>query len=262
MNKYDDIKIFFFDNDSTLFDHNVHCVRETTFKGLRKLKEKGYKLCLNTSRSFEETYNIPKEIMDMMDCIILLNGAYIIKDGNVEVSYMPKQDVTELVDIFDKNNITYRYALDNGGGYLNIDDDHKKIFYELYKMIPPIKKYEGEEVLHLLYYSSKEFQFDLVKKFPNLEHCLLGRAAEISIKGTTKGDAMLKVAKEYGYTQNQTCSFGDGNNDIQMIKYAGLGICMGNGSDDLKKAADYVTDDISSEGLYNALIHFGFISED
>ena len=58
------IKMFFFDNDSTLFDHEYGGIRPKTIEAIKLLKQKGYKLCMNTSRSYEEMYNVPKEVLD------------------------------------------------------------------------------------------------------------------------------------------------------------------------------------------------------
>ena len=54
-------------------------------------------------------------------------------------------------------------------------------------------------------------------------------------------------------------AFGDNGNDIPMFLKAGLSICMGNGSDEVKRIADYVTDNIWDDGLYNALKYYKFI---
>ena len=54
-------------------------------------------------------------------------------------------------------------------------------------------------------------------------------------------------------------AFGDGENDIDMIRYAGIGVAMGNGIKNLKSAADYITTDIDDDGIENALKHFGLI---
>ena len=46
---------------------------------------------------------------------------------------------------------------------------------------------------------------------------------------------------------------------LPMLEYAGIGVAMGNACDDAKAAADYVTDDITADGLAKALAHFGLI---
>ena len=47
--------------------------------------------------------------------------------------------------------------------------------------------------------------------------------------------------------------FGDGQNDIEMIRQADLGICMQNGHPDLKKVADLVIGDVNEDGIYQFL---------
>ena len=54
-------------------------------------------------------------------------------------------------------------------------------------------------------------------------------------------------------------AFGDAENDIDMLEYAGIGIAMGNGGEDVKAAADFVTRDIDDDGIAYALQHFGLI---
>ena len=54
-------------------------------------------------------------------------------------------------------------------------------------------------------------------------------------------------------------AFGDGENDIDMLHYAGIGVAMGNASDLVKSNADYVTADIDDDGIEKALKHFGII---
>ena len=49
-------------------------------------------------------------------------------------------------------------------------------------------------------------------------------------------------------------------NDKEIIEESGLGIAMGNAIEELKKYADYVTDDITDNGVYNALEKFGYIN--
>ena len=56
-------------------------------------------------------------------------------------------------------------------------------------------------------------------------------------------------------------AFGDGGNDKTMLEYVGLGIAMGNAVEDVKEIADYITDSVSEDGIYTALVHYGFIKE-
>lgn len=59
------------------------------------------------------------------------------------------------------------------------------------------------------------------------------------------------MLKYYGIDKSQAMAFGDGNNDIEMLKAVGNGIAMANASDDLKAVADEICGDVSEDGIYH-----------
>ena len=67
------------------------------------------------------------------------------------------------------------------------------------------------------------------------------------------------MLKALGLTREQAIAFGDGGNDVEMLRYAGIGVAMGNACPEAKAAADYITDDVTADGLANGLRHFGLI---
>ena len=54
-------------------------------------------------------------------------------------------------------------------------------------------------------------------------------------------------------------AFGDAQNDLDMIEYAGIGIAMGNAEECLKQIADDVTSDVDDDGVWNALEKYGLL---
>ena len=58
---------------------------------------------------------------------------------------------------------------------------------------------------------------------------------------------------------SETYAFGDSMNDLEILQEAGTGIAMGNAVPKLKEGADYVTDRIDENGIYNACKHFRLI---
>ena len=62
-----------------------------------------------------------------------------------------------------------------------------------------------------------------------------------------------------GILPEETMAFGDGDNDIEMLRFAGIGVAMGNASDAVKAQADYVTASVDEDGIALALQHFGLI---
>ena len=74
-----------------------------------------------------------------------------------------------------------------------------------------------------------------------------------------KKNAMLEIIRRYGIRPEETIAFGDSENDLEMLRTAGIGVAMGNGTPEAKAAADYVTADCDEDGLQKALEHFNLI---
>lgn len=49
---------------------------------------------------------------------------------------------------------------------------------------------------------------------------------------------------------------GDGGNDLTMLRHAGIGVAMGNSNDEVKVAADFITDSVDDDGIANLLHRF------
>ena len=77
------------------------------------------------------------------------------------------------------------------------------------------------------------------------------RAVDIIPVNAGKGAGIEKMLKHYGIDRSQAMAFGDGNNDIEMLKAVGNGIAMANASDDLKAVADEICGDVSEDGIYH-----------
>ena len=72
--------------------------------------------------------------------------------------------------------------------------------------------------------------------------------------GKTAG--IQAVLEHYGIKKEECMAFGDGGNDKDMLQYAGIGIAMGNATEDVKQVADYVTKDIDEDGILHGLQQF------
>ena len=81
----------------------------------------------------------------------------------------------------------------------------------------------------------------------------LPRNMEVNAPGVTKGSGLLALAAHLGLTRAQTMAVGDSGNDRAMIEAAGLGVAMGNATDDIRKIADVTTDDNNHDGVATAI---------
>lgn len=83
--------------------------------------------------------------------------------------------------------------------------------------------------------------------------------ADVIAKGVDKGVGIDSFCKHFGFSLEETMAFGDGGNDVEMLRHAGIGVAMGNAREEVKQAADYVTDSVDDDGIETALLHFGLI---
>ena len=77
--------------------------------------------------------------------------------------------------------------------------------------------------------------------------------------GVNKKSAVESLLKRIGIRGEECIAFGDNLNDLEILQYAGIGVCMGNGSEELKQTADYITDSLNYDGIIHALKHFDMI---
>lgn len=247
------IKIAFFDVDWTLLDHNDESIHQSTYETLDILKNKGVKLCISTSRSPQEMKNLPSKLLEYMDAIIMGAGTYIKINGELEVKYIEDKLLSKIIKFLEDNDITYRYCLESGMGFLNKEDSTiQKRFDRVYYFHPDTKKYEGEKVAMILYYCNPDIRLQIEELAKDTGNARIIVGGEIYPKNIDKGDAMIDVAKRFGYNAENIVAVGDGLNDISMIKKAGIGIAMGNGQNELKEVADFIADDVKNDGIYKA----------
>jgi Cof subfamily protein (haloacid dehalogenase superfamily) len=79
---------------------------------------------------------------------------------------------------------------------------------------------------------------------------------EIVPSGSSKGTAMRVLLKELGVKAENVLAIGDGENDIEMIQQAGIGVAVGNATDKLKAVADHVVASNNDDGVAEAIKQF------
>ena len=133
-------------------------------------------------------------------------------------------------------------------GQICTDQDKNLIFGN------PIKREHAE------LYGGKEVEKELAKKVPN---CTFTRWSDFGVDIISKDGGKVigiqKVLEHYGIKREELIAFGDGENDLDMIQFAGIGVAMGNAVAETKAVADYVTTAIDDNGIWNACKHFGLI---
>ena len=79
---------------------------------------------------------------------------------------------------------------------------------------------------------------------------------EVLPTGTSKGDALGTLIKDMGIAPEHVLACGDGENDIEMLELAGIGVAMGNADESVCAAADFVSTPYDQDGVAHALARF------
>lgn len=79
---------------------------------------------------------------------------------------------------------------------------------------------------------------------------------EFTEAGVTKGTSLKLLTEKLGIKREEVIAIGDSYNDLEMIEFAGLGVAMGNAADDIKTAADYVTESNMEDGVAKVVEQF------
>lgn len=94
----------------------------------------------------------------------------------------------------------------------------------------------------------------LEEQFPHLNlSCSLPANLEINAPGATKGDALTELCRMLDIPVEETAAFGDGTNDLSMIRTAGTGVAMANGDAAVLAAADLTAPTNQEDGVARVL---------
>lgn len=257
------IKAIFFDIDGTLVSFRTHRVPDSTVESLAALRKAGIKTFIATGRQLQAINNLGTLTFDGY---ITLNGGYCIA-GRDEVIYkrsIPDADIEALLH-YQQTVETFpcAFVLEEGI-YLNYKNEKVE---ELFRLIdfpePPIRPLadiHGRTVYQLIAFLSPDQEERLLPVIPG---CTATRwnplFTDIVPKGSHKGIGIDKMIAHFGISLDETMAFGDGGNDIEMLRHVALGVAMGNAGEDVKAAARYVTTSVDDNGISNALAHFGIL---
>ena len=255
------IKLCFFDIDGTLIPFGKNELPESARNALIKLNEKGIKTFVATGKSLAQLTKL--DIMDIpFSGFLTLNGqlCYNEKMQMIFGYNIDPREMEVLERIFLDDQIPFS-LIGEFSRYINfINDEAIKHWNETNSALPDIGKYKGERIYQITAFVTDR-QREVLEK--TLDYCSITSwapgAIDIFAKGGGKMNAIKHILDEYEIKPEECMAFGDAENDVNMLKYCGIGVALGNGTDACKAAADYVTTDINDNGVENALKHFGII---
>lgn len=264
MTQKKDIKALFFDIDGTLVPFGDHGVPEEVKEALAEARRHGVKVFISTGRHKEWIDNIDGL---EVDGYVTVNGAMCSRtDGRVIFTRpIPAGDMERLVEFGKRSPLAFVVVPSEGGIFINRTNNFVEEASALLHLpaipVRPLEQGLGKEIVQMMAFGTKEereadglFTEILTDCVPTSWNPLF---CDIVPKGNDKSVGIRKMLEYFRIPQEESMAFGDGDNDIGMLRAAGIGVAMGNASESVKEAADFVTTDVTDHGVVNALRHFG-----
>ena len=275
-----DIKLIALDLDGTLLDSRKR-LSEANRQALSRCVENGIWVVPCTGRAVD---GIPPEIKNIpgVRYAITTNGAVIYdlkEEAVIDSCMLPWELALEILYLLDSRHVMYDPYIERRGiteprFFENLSD--YGLSPELQKMVkmtrdihPNIIEYVKQshkpvEKINLFFSDMEErtrLRAELEQRDDILVTSSMPNNLEINAPGATKGETLHRLAAHLGIGAEQTMAVGDGENDFTMIRMAGVGVAMKNGSTELQAEADYITDTNDENGVASAITRLIFGAE-
>ena len=264
-------KLIFFDIDGTIITENGHkrIIPDSALKAIRKLQANGHLCFINSGRTMSEINDIIYDIG--MDGFVCGCGTYISYHDKVLFAQtiplnlgnriLADLELCNLEWVLEGENTLY-YSTKNYETHIG---DFKKEHLEdpslAFSLVSPEETHDLAFDKFCICIKNDSDLETFMKKYEN-DLTFIDRGEgfwEIVPIGCSKASGMKFLMEYFDVPLENTYAIGDSSNDLPMLEFAGTGIAMGNSSDIVLKSADYITDDILEDGIYNAMKHFDLI---
>lgn len=269
------IRMIGVDLDGTLLNSEKQLTAYTR-EVLKKAIEQEVAVVVATGRPFS---GVPDELKHFpgIRYALTANGARILDMQKQKVVYenlLSVESSEKVIDILRKHHAIHEFFVD-GVGYMNEDglknvyayfEDHHMAEY-LQSTRIPVKDVKEKlqtmkcevDKLQGIFRNQKDKE-EALEELNTLSGIVVTAAMdnnlEINKEGTNKGLGLLQLGKSLGISREEIMACGDGGNDVEMLKEVGFAVAMANGSDPVKKAADFVTVSNDEDGVAKAIERF------
>lgn len=260
-----EIKAIFFDVDGTLVSFDTHQVPQSAIDALRQVHASGIKIIIATGRTSVDLHEI-KEVP--YDAVVALNGAdCVLRDGTVvSRSQIASADFLKMKELARQYDFVLGLETDDG---VFVDRVNQAVIDLARLVAHPVplvadleRKFQETACCQLCIYCDEQTEQEVLSRIPGLSASRWNPYfADVNVTGISKAVGIARFCSYYGFDTSETVAFGDGGNDISMLRAAGCGVAMGNASNAVKSSADYVTETVDKDGIRKALLHLKAISE-
>ncbi|MGX7024516.1 HAD family hydrolase [Vagococcus hydrophili] len=255
-------KLIAFDIDGTLIN-DEHAILPETLAAITQLQNEGHMVMCATGRSLPLAEEVLNE--SGIEHAVLSNGAVAFSKGEqIYSNPLNREAMLKLVKVSAERKIdlVFNGLKETKLNNPNYNPETKIAMESFGQALPEIDEtfHERAEVYQIVALLDESKMDAYVGKFPEFrfvrwhEHGI-----DVLPHNGSKAETLKFVADKFGFAQADIMAFGDGNNDMEMLAYAGVGVAMGNGKEDLKAVSDFVTLSNNEGGIVHALKEYNLI---
>lgn len=254
-----------FDVDMTLLDHKNWKIPDSALDTIEKLR-KNYTIVLATGRDMDSALSCAIRDKIRPDAVIHLNGTKVTVGNKVIYEHTFDKGLLKQILSFAENTpYSIGTTVDNKDYYVHpewVRARDMRLWGECKRVFADPFTLEKLDVRTMSFIGDEKGARAIEKHFPQVHVHMFAdrRGADVVEKKASKAVGLARLCEYYKIPLADTTAFGDSMNDYDIIKAAGRGIAMGNAMEELKKAADYVTDSIENDGIRNACLHLGMLT--
>ncbi|WP_100010071.1 Cof-type HAD-IIB family hydrolase [Lentibacillus sediminis] len=255
-------KLIFFDIDGTLYDDEKQ-LPASSKAAVRQLQEEGHHVAFATGRS---PFTFEKLLEELeIDSFVSFNGQYVVHQNEViyknaldpdalrQLNAVAARNEHPLVYMNQqhwRSNIEYHAHIDEAVRSLKVDQE--------VEFDPSF--HEGKEIYQTLLFCEGDWETSYAEQFNRFEFIRWHKySVDVLPAGGSKAKGIDELRQHLGVDPENVYAFGDGLNDIQMLKSVENSIAMGNAADVVKQAAKYVTKNVSDNGIEHGLQLVGLL---
>ncbi len=262
------IKMLVFDLDETLL-RTDKTISLYTQEVLKKAQKAGIKIVFATARP----YRAIKHFMEQVDCntAVYHNGAAALLDGeSTESSRISSRDTAFILRTVQTKYSCKKLAAEiNDKIYANFDvvamwgsTPKEREVLEVSSIWTDFTDLPEIDADKIIIEINSEKEYEEVQSL--LTPDLYGQLSDgktlclVMHRNATKLNAVKRIAGKLGIARTEIAAFGDDYNDIEMIKYCGTGVAMGNAIEEVRRAADMVTATNNDDGVAKYIMEYIF----
>ena len=272
------IGIIALDLDGTLLNSNKE-LSAGNLAALQRAANAGIEIVPTTGRFYGGMPDVIREL-PFVRYVITVNGAEVADLKTGEVIYkaeIPWQQAVDIMTLLDEYPVIYDCYQDNAAWMTaeqkkDIDrivasPHYRKMLRELRQPVPELKAVLAERKRGVqkvqLFTDQPELWTKMMKELPErFENLCVSSSVsdnvEINQTHANKGEALRALADHLGLSHEATLAFGDGLNDLSMLRDAGIGVAMENACDEAKEIADWITLSCDEDGVAHGINKYCF----